>query len=93
MLPRPGMTQAMLRIYVSAHCHGCATALRLADRMRAARPDLPLAVVDVDESGVRVPASVIGTPLYTWNDHVLFRGNPSETELLARLTDHDTDLR
>jgi hypothetical protein len=87
------MTQAMLRIYVSAHCHGCATALRLADRVRVARPDVPLAVVDVAAPGADVPLSVIGTPLYTWNDRVLFRGNPSETELLARIADHDDDSR
>lgn len=83
----------MLRIYVSAHCHGCATALRLADRVRASRPDVPLLVVNVDVPGANVPSWVIGTPLYAWNDRVLFLGNPSEMELLARIADYDAASR
>jgi hypothetical protein len=75
----------MLHIYISAHCNGCATAQRLAERVQTQRPDVPMAVVDVDESAVNIPGYVIGTPFYTWNDRVLFMGNPSETELLERL--------
>jgi hypothetical protein len=76
----------MLRIYVSAHCASCATALRLAGRARTQRPDLPLEVVDIDVPDVAVPAKIIGTPMYMWNDQVLFWGNPSEAELLERVS-------
>lgn len=75
----------MLRIYVSAHCRGCNTALQLAEQVRAQRPDVPLAVVDVDDPAADVPRKVIGTPIYTWNDRVVFMGNPSEAELMGRV--------
>ncbi len=75
----------MLRIYVSAHCRTCATALRLAERVQSQRPDVPLEVVDVDAPDADVPSKVIGTPIYAWHDRILFLGNPSETALLERV--------
>jgi len=75
----------MLRIYLSTHCRGCGTAFQLAARLRTQRPDVPLAIVDVDEPHADVPANVIGTPMYLWHDRVLFLGNPSETELFQRV--------
>lgn len=75
----------MLRIYLSTHCRGCSTAFHLAERFRTQRPDVPLAVVDVDDPHADVPANVIGTPMYLWHKRVLFLGNPSETELLERV--------
>ncbi len=75
----------MLRIYVSAHCIGCGTALRLADHVHVMHPDVPLMVVDVDNPAEDVPSKIIGTPIYTWNNDVLFMGNPSEAELLRRV--------
>ena len=76
----------MLRIYVSAHCLGCTTAIQRAERLQALRPEVPITVVDVEAPGADVPRKVIGTPIYTWNDRVVFRGNPSEQELLERVT-------
>jgi hypothetical protein len=75
----------MLRIYVSAHCRSCGMALRLAERVRAQRPSLPLEVIDVDAFGADIPGYIIGTPIYTWGDRVLFLGNPSEAELMERI--------
>ncbi len=75
----------MLRIYISGHCRGCTTARRLAEQVRSERPDVPLAVIDIDDPAVAVPANVIGTPFYTWQDRVLFMGNPHATELLQRV--------
>ena len=76
----------MLRIYVSAHCPGCDTARERAEHLRALRPDVPVTLVDVEAPGVEVPPKVIGTPIYTWNDRVVFMGNPSVEELLERVT-------
>ena len=76
----------MLRIYVSAHCPACATARARAALLGRRRPDIPLALVDVEAAGARVPRQVIGTPIYTWNDRVIFLGNPSEDELIERVT-------
>ncbi len=75
----------MLRIYVSAHCLTCSIALRLAESIQAQCPDLPLEVVDVDAPTADVPSYIIGTPIYTWDDRVLFLGNPSEAELVERI--------
>jgi hypothetical protein len=75
----------MLHVYVSSHCIGCDTARRLADRIRIQCPDIPVLVVDVDQPEAEVPAKIFGTPMYTWDDHVLFLGNPSEVELMERI--------
>ena len=75
----------MLRIYTAAHCMGRITALRLADQVRTERPDVPLMVINIDDPAVEVPAKVIGTPFYTWQDRVLFMGNPNLAELLQRV--------
>ena len=77
----------MLRIYVSAHCLGCNTAIQRAERLQALRPEVPVTVVDVEAPDADVPRKVIGTPIYTWNDRVVFMGNPSEQELLERVTE------
>jgi hypothetical protein len=76
----------MLRIYVSAYCRGCDTARQRAARLHTLRPDLPLALVDVEEPDADLPRNIIGVPMYTWHERVVFRGNPSEQELLECIT-------
>lgn len=85
----------MLRIYISQHCRGYSTALELSRRLKRLRPHLPIVLIDVDGP---LPASegdpdirVVGTPTYVWDHHILFLGNPSEEELLARI-DHFSSL-
>jgi len=75
----------MLRIYISAHCFGCDTAVQRAKRLRALRPEIPVTLVDIEAPDAEVPPKIIGTPIYTWNDRVVFLGNPSEQELLERV--------
>ncbi len=75
----------MLRVYVSAHCPSCPTARRRLAQARAACPALPAQLIDVDAPGARVPPHVIGTPIYTWDDRIIFRGNPAAEELVARV--------
>ena len=79
------LEQFMLRVYVSAHCLACNTAIQRAKRLQALRPEVPVTVVDVEASDAEVPRNVIGTPIYRWNDRVVFMGNPSEEELLDRV--------
>jgi len=75
----------MLRVYIAEHCLACATArLRLA-HLRARCPGAPAQLVDIDAPGARVPPYIIGTPMYTWDDRIIFRGNPGEDELIARI--------
>jgi len=80
------LEQFMLRVYVSAHCLACRTAIQRAERLEALRPEVPVTVVDVEAPDAVVPRKVIGTPIYMWNDRVVFMGNPSEQELLDRVT-------
>ncbi len=75
----------MFRAYVSAHCPACPTARRRLAQVRAACPALPAQLVDVDAPGAWVPPHIIGTPIYTWRDRIIFRGNPGEQELIARV--------
>ena len=76
----------MLYIYVTSHCSGCDTARKRAASLQAIRPDVALDVIDVDEPGADVPAQVIGTPMYFWNNRVVFWGNASMAELLDLVT-------
>jgi hypothetical protein len=75
----------MLRIYTSPHCPACARTLALAERLRALRPALDVALIDINDPAAEVPPSVIGTPMYTWNHQALFWGNPAEAELFERV--------
>jgi len=75
----------MLRAYVAAHCPSCATARTRFAQLRSRCPDIPAQLVDIDAPDARVPPQIIGTPMYTWDDRVIFRGNPGEQELVARV--------
>jgi hypothetical protein len=77
--------RTMLRVYVAADCPSSSISLHLIERLREHCPDLPLAVIDVQEPDAKIPEQIFGTPIYTWNDHVLFLGNPSETTLLEQV--------
>jgi hypothetical protein len=83
----------MLRIYISDHCLSCSTAFQRAEQLQIERPDVPWDIVDVDDPEADVPAKVIGTPMYLWNDYVLFMGNPGESELLQRVGALHDDTR
>jgi hypothetical protein len=72
----------MLRVYIASGCPASQISLRLIDRLQTRYPDLPLEVVNVSEPGAVVPDEVFGTPIYTWDDQVLFLGNPSEEALI-----------
>ena len=79
----------MLRVYVSAHCSsGATTRLRFA-RLRVQYPEIPAQLIDVDDPRAAIPAEIIGTPIYTWDHRVVFRGNPSDRELAAWLRGRD----
>jgi hypothetical protein len=74
----------MLHIYVAEHCPGSPTARRRADWLREHVPEIPIKVIDIGAPNVVVLPAVFGTPTYTWNDRIIFLGNPSEQELLER---------
>ncbi len=74
-----------LSVFVASHCSGCEAALRLARRVRARAPGWRVEIICIDAEGARVPDSIIGTPMYTWNGRALYFGNPAEDELLALL--------
>jgi hypothetical protein len=77
--------RTMLRVYVAGDCPSSSISLHLVERLRENCPDLPLTVIDVTEPHADVPEQVFGTPIYTWNDHVIFLGNPSEETLLEQV--------
>ncbi len=75
----------MLRVYVAADCPGSPTARRHARWLCEQAPEIPVEVIDIGVAGVVVPPPVFGTPTYTWDGRVIFLGNPSAQELLARV--------
>jgi hypothetical protein len=79
----------MLRVYIASGCPASQISLRLIDRLQARYPNLPLEVVNVSEPGAVVPDEIFGTPIYTWDDRVLFLGNPSEEALVEHVRNLD----
>lgn len=76
----------MLRVYVAADCPASALARNLVKRVRFRHPHLPVEVIDVNSTEKKeIPREVFATPIYTWNGQVVFLGNPSEADLVARI--------
>lgn len=75
----------MLRVYVADDCPGSPTARSRAGWLRSHAPEIPLELVELGAPGAVVPSTVFGTPTYTWNDRVIFLGNPGDQELLERV--------
>lgn len=72
----------MLYVYVASHCRACDTAYILVNQLKTLRPHVRITLVDMDISDMAIPAHVIGTPMYLWDDKILFMGNPDMPELL-----------
>lgn len=75
----------MLRVYVTNDCPGSPLARTRVDWLREQAPEIPVEIIEIGTPGTVVPHAVFGTPTYTWNDHILFLGNPSAQELLIRV--------
>lgn len=75
----------MLQVYVAAHCPGCDTARRRLARFQERYPTIPARLIDLDAPGAQAPPQIIGVPMYTWDGQVIFRGNPTERELIERV--------
>jgi hypothetical protein len=46
-------------------------------------------IINLDEPGSEIPAFIVGTPTFVWNNRVIFLGNPTLPELLARLSNEN----
>ena len=75
----------MLHVYVASHCRACVTTRALVNELRTMRPEIPIAMFDMDRADQVIPALVIGTPIYLWDGKILFMGNPDLAELLERV--------
>lgn len=75
----------MLRIYTAAHCPSHDRTHYLVDKLRRQRPHLAIEVIDLDGPNAEQPTFVIGTPTFTWDNRIIFWGNPAGDELLAQL--------
>jgi hypothetical protein len=75
----------MLRIYTATHCPVNQLTQALIEQLHQTRPYLPLVVINLDDPAAIVPATIIGTPTYTWNGRVIFMGNPTIAELFSRI--------
>ncbi len=75
----------MLRVYVADDCPASPTARRCAEWLREQAPEIPVELIEIGVPGTVVPPTVFGTPTYTWNERMLFLGNPSDQELLERV--------
>lgn len=76
----------LLEIFVSPHCLGCATAVRLAARVEALSAlDVDVRIIDLSAPGSVRPPAVFAVPTYLLNGTVISLGNPEENWLMDRL--------
>jgi len=73
-----------LEIYITSQCANCEEALLIAERTRTIA-GLKVAVIHLDQSGQRIPPSVVAVPTYVLNGRVVSLGNPEREEFLAML--------
>lgn len=75
----------MLRVYTAIHCPGhIRTRLVVAELLRQ-QPDLGVELIDLDKPDAERPSFVFGTPTFVWDNQILFLGNPTAEDLMARL--------
>jgi hypothetical protein len=75
----------LLRVYMSAHCLTGSRTRQLLAELAEHQPAVPVEVIDVGDVEAEVPSFIIGTPTFVWNNRVVFLGNPTLAELLARI--------
>lgn len=75
--------QRALLVLVSGACRACCVAREVACAFAQERPDVHVAVQDVDVPGWRAPEHFVGTPMYYRDDRVLSFGNPTREQLHA----------
>ncbi len=78
----------MLQVYIAEGCLGSAHTHALLEQVRQRYPAFVCEIVNVDRPGAVVPEQIIGTPIYCWEQQIIFFGNPSVDELLAYLRTH-----
>ena len=74
-----------LEVYVSAHCLGCAEALRLAGAAARRFPGLAVRVIDLDREPEARPEALVAVPAYLLDGRVVSLGNPRQQELFGHL--------
>ncbi len=74
-----------LEVYVADWCPGCEEAREMAQMMATLFPKLQVQVIDIDEPGREIPASVFAIPTYLLNGEVLWLGNPHREEAIAHI--------
>ncbi|MDQ6673202.1 MAG: thioredoxin family protein [Chloroflexota bacterium] len=83
--PRDTPRTPCLKIYVSSHCANCSEARRLAELAAVRYPCVTVQVVDLDAEQTPLPEFIVAVPTYVFEGRVIWLGNPSSGELLARL--------
>ncbi len=75
----------LLEIYVQEGCFACRRSFELAERARAAFPEMQVDVVDFTSTEGVYRSQVAATPTYILDGEIISLGNPSPAELEARL--------
>ena len=76
-----------LEVYISAHCFGCAEALRLAEAAARQFPGLAVRVIDLEREPNARPNGLVAVPTYLLDGQVVALGNPRQQDLFQRLRD------
>jgi hypothetical protein len=82
---------AFLQVYTAAHCLTRSYTHQLLAQLAQQKPALNVEIIDLDEPGSEIPAFIIGAPTFVWNNRVIFLGNPTLPQLLARLGNENKD--
>ena len=78
--------KSILRVYVSNDCSTCERAVEVAQWAEDTFPELDVRVVDVSNSGAKMPPGVSGTSTYVLDGEVIHLGNPAHEWLYNRLS-------
>jgi hypothetical protein len=82
---------AFLQVYTATHCLTRSHTLHLLAQLAEQKPSLHVEVIDLDQPESETPSFIIGTPTFVWDNRVIFLGNPSLPELLARTSSKNED--
>lgn len=78
-----------LKVYTTSHCLTRSYTQQLLAQLTQLKPALNVELVDLDALESEIPSFIIGTPTFVWNNQVIFLGNPTLPELLARIGDEN----
>lgn len=72
-----------LKVYVSDDCWSCEETHRIVAAVRPQFPDITFTLLNTGDTPL--PEAIFAVPSYVLNGRIIYLGNPTRTELCAKL--------